>query len=445
MAEPAADATVANATALYSQLATWETEGPTATKIVDLEDGSYGSLSLANYDMDFTVTIRSQNYDTLGAKFTSIDFDTSRNLKVQFMETNISGVAGNCVSMNAGNTCGLEYCKVGADKTADAGFGTNVKVGNYGIHFSNNSQNCYVRDCYIDGGWTKGIAIISGDDGWEVSGCVFNDISTDDIIVSSATTGLISRNWFSRTRYPESGDHCDMCQLAGPQTHSDITIYGNVGMKAHLAVTTVVQPNLVRGTSTDITIQQNIYASNWSGGIKLSHDNSTDFLTDAVCDHNTSLRVTDDNTSTQYTASISAEGGTHTSSNNVSAVNTGSSTLGTGSISIDVGNSYANRDYTDQETYYHGPITNSPSFGFYDMRPKDGQDTHWDATTPKGAAVRFKEVLVDGVHPGNSKGPVVAAWQAQYDPGNQISASATPQVYSFAGGLLMINGLVLKA
>ena len=76
-------------------------------------------------------------------------------------------------------------------------------------------------------------------------------------------------------------------------------------------------------------------------------------------------------------------------------------------------------DHTASLDYYTAPYLAS---SFYDLRPVEGQPTHWDYSggQPLGAYERFRDVILNGAYP--KIGPAAAAWKAWYDPKNQITS-----------------------
>lgn len=428
MTQPAADATVSSISALQSQLATWESAGPTSSKIVDLEDGNYGSVSLLNYAFTNTVTVRSQDYDNLGARFTYLDVSGCENLKIQFIDINRSGGGGlgagsNLVKVENADTVGFEYCNIQPDETADTGDGTNVNVVSYGVRIYSTSPNCYINHCVIQQGCAKGVYVLG--DNFTATGVVFNEISGDEFHFSSSDGASVIDCWGSRQKNPASGEHCDFVQTATfPNTN--FTMRGCVVMKANTSDLKTHTGLLASHGFTGGLIEQNIICTNTINGLSVDADvgGTTD---NNIARYNTCLYVTDDLQPTTlngtFTCRVLIEGTNVDAHHNVMALADGETAGGTGSIGIEVGATKETRDYTDQEIYYGGPIISSPATPFAGIAPKDGQATHWDAGSPTGAATRFKEILVDGLHPGNQPGPVAAFWRALYDPENEIGST----------------------
>jgi hypothetical protein len=48
--------------------------------------------------------------------------------------------------------------------------------------------------------------------------------------------------------------------------------------------------------------------------------------------------------------------------------------------------------------------------------PVAGTPAHWDHPDPKGAFARMRDIVVNGIHPGNSPNPALAAhWRATWN------------------------------
>lgn len=455
MTQPAADATVSSIANLESQLATWAAAGPTSPKIVDMADGSYGVMSLSGYTFSSTVTIRSQDYDSQGANFTQIVLTSCTNINLQFLNVQVSGYSGDSTIKILGCTnCGIEYSNVAADYNYTTSYGQNVNVAYYGINlgYGAGSTYCYAKHCAIQNGFRKGI--ILGGTYHTVEGCVMHRISGDDFYVAGADHCTILNNWGARQkygRYDGPGDpdneHCDFIQVQAGQTDY-LYARGNITMLADYGDPLTYQGVLVDRTMTYSTFTQNIIINDAVQGIWIYSSGDTGFHHNTI-QYNTMLFVTDRASWPFYFNYVINEAGTgNVTDHNVNTCPNGGSAIGTGSIGIEVGTSTSNRDYSDQEIYYGGPITQSPAIDFIDIAPVEGQATHWDHASPTGAATRFKEVLVDGLHPGNQPGPVAAVWRTQYDPSSRIGGTPPPveggtgRPFVLGGGILLgANGL----
>lgn len=398
--EPTADATVSNLSELTSQLSTWASEGPTSPKIVDCNTGSYGSLTVS-HTFSNKVTIRSANHPSTGAEFSKLDFSDASNIEARYLEVYGTGVT---VQMDGSTDCGLIYCEVHGPTGGAAS-------GHYGIQQQGGALRCYVKHCYIH---HKYMGVLSqGCDDFVIEGNVIDRITNDDSHTTSSDGFTFRNNWFKRFTEAPSG-HLDASQMAGGvgSTCSNYLFEGNVKMKADASEKVFQGLFSSKINNVNGTYRNNIILTDSPHGVKSSNP-SAGGTSGITAVNNTCLFVTNSTNTSVYTCIVSiGQGGVLVDDNMVATSNGTSGGAGPNGVSIEVGSSNPG-NYSGYATYFDNTLNRSADFG--DMMPKTGSRAHWDHADPTGAHERFREIFVDGDHPGNQPGPVAAAWDALYN------------------------------
>lgn len=448
MAFPAATSTVSTLAALTALLATWDADwsgtasslgiSTGASRYVDLDDGSYGQLDLADLVFPEMVYVRGATKTTPSARVTGLEISDCTNITIQFFKTDRTGTGhgGQTIYFRDTTTfCGAEYCYFLGDPEATA------TTGGYGVRMESACSDCFLRECVFES-WRVGV-YNNFADRFEITKCLFRRMAGDDMKLAGQVDAVIDRNWFSRVKVKyASGDHVDNVQHQQGTGANGVDLIGNVIMKGDASVGKSVQGLFFDdGPMYDVIFTNNIVMTN-TGGVKMGSDVTSGSGNNST--KNTCLYPADDSQSNIFTCGSSVRFGT-SSLNVVTAPDGGDGGAGTGGITIEVGPNKDNRDYSDYPTYFTGDVDNDSAFG--DLVPKTGSGMHWNDADYAGAAERFEEVVVDGVHPGNSDNATLASlWQSDYNADDAITSDASggggdgPTGFvALSGGLPMLS------
>ena len=421
---PAADVTVSSLAAMNSQLATWDGQTLTEDKYLDIQAGSYGKIDLAGYDFSpQRVYIRGASKTTQNVTITGVEFDDCKNITVQFFKTDRTGAGpgGYIVYFNnLSSRCEVEYCDIQGDSTATPSVADKSK---YCIRETNACSFNAVRHClirhHVVGLYTQG-------DNLAFEFNQFHGINSDDVKFGDGFGLTFNRNWFSANKGPNLtgiNDHIDWLQGLGNAGHTDLTCVGNVGIKGPLT-TGAISGKALQGLFVDdgqmtrVSMTQNIMVTN-NGGVKFGSDVAAAGGSSNIVSRNTCIFPADDTTN-GYTCTANVAFGT--GDYNLTVIATGGSILGANSYGIEVGTSTANADYSEYVDWLTGGVVNNGAT-IGEIVPVVGSGAHWNDTDPVGAAERFREIVVDGLHPGNSPNATLAAvWQSTYNSDGAITS-----------------------
>jgi hypothetical protein len=430
---PPWDVVVNSEAALKQQIAAHSNEATSWR--VGLAPGDYGTLTLADIRSvaGAPVIIGSADYDALGAKMSNLNLTNSDRLHFEFIDVDRAGLGTTfaLVDGRGSRDCGLQWSRVrgGAwdDRTANAqGY-----RANFGILTDSTSLRSparfHVRHCAVGGHLGKAINHFRGAGTFEVIGCVFFDMGGDDMYVGgpsspggSAPALIFRDNWGSRRRriYDPGGgahDHNDFFQCFAGRGNvvGDFVIRGNVYLADRVVDRTWTPQQGIAFFDNPVShsvFEQNIVASNSVHAITANFSGSSSNL----CRNNTAMRVINAD-GEQLDCMIRVSGTVSGSGRNIHQNwNISSNVSGPDSITVARG--------TGMRQYYGGANRLLQLDPFIHYAPVSGQVTHWGAANPVGAAVRFREVLVEDKHPGKQPGPVAQYWRTQYDPQNQITS-----------------------
>jgi hypothetical protein len=430
---PPWDVVVNSEAALKQQIAMHSNEATSWR--VGLAPGDYGILNLADIRSvtGAPVVIGSVDHGGLGARMARLDLTNSTRLHFEFIDVDRAGLGttNNLVDGRGSHDCGLSWSRVRGGAWNDRTQNAQNYRANFGILTDSTSLRSparfHVRHCAVGGHLGKGINHFRGMGPFEIIGCVIFDMGGDDVYVGGlsspggSTPALIFRDcWGSRRRriYDPGGgnhDHNDFfqCYAGGGNTVSNYHIRGNVYLGDRVIDRTWTPQQGIcffDNTATGMTFEENIVGSNSVHAITAQVSGSANNL----CRRNTALRIIDAD-GDQLDCMIRVGGTVSGSGRNVHQ-NWNISTNVSGPDSLTVGRG------TGMRQYYGGANRLLRLDPFVHFAPVPGQATHWDASNPVGAAVRFREILVEGKHPGNQPGPVAAAWRQQYDPQSQITS-----------------------
>lgn len=425
--EPSADVAVSTIAAIYSQLATWESQGPTSAKVIEFTGTATGELDLDNYIFTNEVTVRgpvpsSPGYYTGHGKWGKISLVNSANITVAYFPAGY-------VDINNSDYITLRDCEVYGNDTTDPDLATN-----YGVFVRNGSTYITVEDNTAR--WfNKGI-ITQTCNNVTIRGNVFREGFADDIYIDGSCNAMtVEYNWFSRDTRAASDTHCDWIQTAANRTISDITYRGNIGVVG-VVTNKGRQAFFDNSNTTNGLWTGNILITNMPHGIE-SDDDATIGRTDCDILNNTLLRI-EGSLGMTGTPKITDENSGTSSGNtydrNLQCHETLSGTGGTsGANGLYLTIGYADGvpsglgwDVDATFDVYHPYFEEAQSYtqGFYGLRPKVGARTHWDHVDPLGATDTYERVLSTGLHPGNNNNAASKVWRDAWDPSWQISSGS---------------------
>ena len=430
----AADQTLsaANQTSLKAALDARISSGSSAEWIIDLPNGNYGPLLLADKILPGKTIIRSQN-QALGAKFATIELARCKNIYFQLVDTDYTArgsYADHNVAFLSSSYCGIEYSRIYAGPIivasgAPNGLGWvyntrwNVRVDNT---YTTPSDHIRIHMNLITGVCEKAIYFNGSFDG-EISDNVFENCGGDQMYASWGGRNQILRNWGARATYPKySGggdpyDHSDFWQSYSASVPMfENKLIGNVFMVANNGFAVLPRQGIF-GSKTlarDWLYRDNIICNNSYHGITITGTGGATDISNMTALNNTVLRCIDMPQPDQHTVQISLQGGSGLQFN-VQCGYAGNTSMGSNGLNIPM----TNTDHTASLAYYTAPYMAS---SFYDLRPVTGKVTHWaySAGTPVGAHQRFYDVIVGGAYP--KIGPAATAWKTWYDPKKQITS-----------------------
>jgi hypothetical protein len=404
---------------------------------VGLASGDYGTLNLAEIRSvsGAPVIVGSSNYGSIGARVTDVNLSNSTRLHLEFMDIDRAGqgTTSAVVDGRGSHDCGISWSRIRGGTWESRTRNADPYRAHDGVLVDSTSLRSparfHVRHCAIGGHLAKGVRYVRGTGPFEIVGCVFFDMGGDDMFCGglgspdgSSPAFIVENNWGNRRRRiydPGDGkhDHTDFFQCyAGAATNivRRYRIRGNVYL-GDVVFQREFSPMqgicMFDNPATEMEIEQNIISTQSIHAITVSRDGSANNLVR----HNTAIRVIDGVQNDQRDALIRVAGVSGSSGWNVECTwQTGDWVSGPNSLRMPRG--------TAQQRWYGGPGRLMRADPFIHYAPVSGQITHWDHGQPCGAAVRFREVLVEGKHPGNQPGPVAAAWRQQYDPQNQITS-----------------------
>jgi hypothetical protein len=322
--------------------------------------------------------------------------------------------------MHPTTDCGLEYSRVHfgpiVPSSGKQGWDPNVLYGIrvYGqgtatglrLHMNLFSGPCD-QSVYLNGLFDS-----------EISDNVFENVGGDCIHMGWGSRVKFLRNWGSRAYYPRwevNGGwyHSDFIQInAQNTTCEDLVYHGNVQMFGPAGVQgpplQAIFASKSHGKGWDY--EGNIICSNSVHGLSCGPSGQ---FTDTRARKNTVLRCIDA-PGNQHSVQVMLAGAVELNWN-VQCALAGNRGMGANGINIVMRDS----DHTASLAYYTAPYRDS---SFYDLRPVEGQPTHWNYSggQPVGAYERFRDVILHGAYP--KIGPAAAAWKAWYDPKNQITS-----------------------
>jgi hypothetical protein len=404
---------------------------------VGLASGDYGTLNLAEIRSvsGAPVIVGSSNYGSIGARVTGVNLSNSTRLHLEFMDIDRAGqgTTSAVVDGRGSHDCGISWSRIRGGTWESRTRNADPYRAHDGVLVDSTSLRSparfHVRHCAIGGHLAKGVRYVRGTGPFEIVGCVFFDMGGDDMFCGglgspdgSSPAFIVENNWGNRRRRiydPGDGkhDHTDFFQCyAGAVTNTvrRYRIRGNVYL-GDVVFQREFSPMqgicMFDNPATDMEIEQNIISTQSIHAITVSRDGSANNLVR----HNTAIRVIDGVQSDQRDALIRVAGVSGSSGWNAECTwQTGDWVSGPNSLRMPRG--------TAQQRWYGGPGRLMRADPFIHYAPVSGQITHWDHGQPCGAAARFREVLVEGKHPGNQPGPVAAVWRQQYDPQNQITS-----------------------
>jgi hypothetical protein len=434
---PQADQTLAAATgaALLEALEARIAGGSAEPWVIHLPPGNYGALNLDDRQLPGKTVLRSADYPSTGAEFTSISAERARNIEFEFVKVSRAGrgFIDYPVNLSGARHVGFRY--------SDIDFGEVVRnahprgwvpAATWGIRIwtdeltKTRPQDITFYMNHIHGPATKGVYIASADR-VRFEENVFEDIGADDVHVGGATFFLdFVNNWGSRRKWPlwsptGGWEHTDFIQLNTYPNPTgwirDVNFVGNVVLVGEWdpSATTPAQALFAGQTRAErIVYDNNIISANSPHGITLGILAGVT-TTGNRARYNTALRVIDDfRFKTHHEVKISVPGSVETTRNVICAL--AGARIGDGLVIPMQGGDAP--DYTASRDYYTNPATYA---SFYDYRPVAGQPTHWAfAGDRQGAFQRFRDVIEGGKHP--KLGPAAAGWKASYDPRNQIAS-----------------------
>lgn len=433
--EPAADVVVSTTTALYAQLATWESEGPTSEKVVEYTGTQSGNLDFDQfngYQFSNMVTIRGPvptspgRYS--GTGWASIRLDACENITIAYMKTARTGTSGNTVFIDeSASNIVVRDCDLNGP---DVGDSDDLTSNAYTI-FIDSASDIQILDNVI--GWgSKCIRCQTGTN-VTISGNVFYEPYGDDISHSSNTNLLIEDNWFSRSNRgaPGSGGaHTDWDQFDVGSVTNKIARY-NIGLiGSDGGVNKSRQAFFQQGQFNGAEYAYNIIITNTIQGIECDDKSTTGFVGGNI-HHNTLLRVENQLTGNSGPIITDETGGGATYDYNVFTPASGSGSGGNAGANgrrIAIGSApFVAGDFTEYDTYFSNPIVKD--MDFIDTAPIEGSGMHWNDADPEGAADCWKRVLVDGIHPGRYNNAASALWRSEFDPSSRIGGSSAPQAF----------------
>lgn len=428
---PPANQTVSSTAGLLAAIDARISSGSTATWIVDLNDGDYGSVSIFDKNLPGEFIIRSNSRTTLGAKMRLVRLRNSRNIHFQFIDFNRQsfGFTDRIVEVLTCQKIGFSYNRwyapaIVADSVSGKGYLNNARTGLY-IYKAPNQAGCtdiLVHMNLFEG--PIGQQIYSGGtDGLTLSDNVSVNTGADFFICGTTKRTRFLRNWGSRMHYPTYdpnargglGDyyHSDNLQIdSWAGTSSDVQFIGNVFIAGkHGGTTGITRQGIFASKSTgvDFVYRNNLMIVNSLQGLWFGPS-----LTNGVIENNTVLRIIDMPSGHKKTT-ISVQGSNLSFARNMHMGDNG--WAGVRNLKP-IGD-----DFTASLVYYenaHAEVGGAMS-SFYDCRPKAGTLAHWGYSggPAEGPAERFREVIVDKKYP--KIGPAATAWNTWYDPKNQIA------------------------
>lgn len=412
---PGADATVSSLSALNTQLDSWNNNWagtiPSGKSISDeryinCDTGAYGSLSRSNDAFAQKVHVRSTN-QAGGAAFNAITLNNVSNLVFEYIQTSSKSQV-----KNGSSNIDFLHCLF-------SGPYTSPNSAKYGLaidgHGGTRVSNITVQYCRVEG-WGD-VAILGRKvDNVTVRSTCFNNNADDDMQFKDADVGLIENNWSTIRHYAPTGAHIDGMQAAKYTSSglgiTNFTFDGNVVYDLDFP-NPGTQPYR-QGIFCDdyfhdnITITENILICGNTHGITAKGSNYT-------INYNTVLQLYDGGRSSDVTQITTPGPGPHSLSGNIER----SASPLSGVIGI------TRAQYT---TYYGGLRQGGDTWqpigiggDISELMPQVGQITHWTGGT-HGARNRLKEIIVDGLHPGNDGWPNSTFWQTNWNRHNRITS-----------------------
>jgi hypothetical protein len=366
------------------------------------------------------VHVRSADRSALGARFTRIKVSNCTGLYLEFLTQSHT-------AFHSAGSGAVEF----ADCT-DCSFGYGQNIGPaelvadrkcFGALFERCTDCSYRHNLNLH--WPVGITT-QGSTRFRLEDNVFDYMKGDDTKVGGGTDIYFTRNWSSLTKQLWTpGDHTDFTQdQTDPNNTSNGTaLRSGYYIDGHIIYQKTVNDRSFQGLFMGGNgVRENFRFSDCilvcnNGAVKFKYSTLIGSPSNSVTYCTALYPAPSSPNSLPWDAYLDSMGGS-VANNIVAARSSGGPERGPGTLHIDLGATEASAVYARQQAYFVGPIQKAASSRspIHELMPVAGTPAHWDHPDPKGAFARMRDIVVNGIHPGNSPNPALAAhWRATWN------------------------------